>query len=62
VDEHGEIAANYMGIERCEAIVLASQLHAIFPMTHPQTRMDTRLHTWIVIPVVEGSSPFSHPI
>ena len=30
-------------------------------MTQPQTRMDTGLLPWIVIPVVVGSSPISHP-
>jgi hypothetical protein len=32
-----------------------------FPKTQLQTRMDIGLCPWIVIPVVVGSSPISHP-
>lgn len=38
------------------------QLRVIIPTDRTATRMDTGLLPWIVIPVVVGSSPISHPI
>jgi hypothetical protein len=41
---------------------IGHKMREIIPENHARARMDTGFVIWIVIPVVVGSSPISHPI
>jgi hypothetical protein len=48
-------------MKAAEANEYAGELFGFIPINRWLTRMDAGFENWIVIPVVVGSSPISHP-